>query len=317
MKVPSCFARAPKISDGAGAESAQSALSRRRAWVLVVAAASAMLGFVALGQRARSIGGGELFVPEDVHTAREVDTRNEGTPMWTNAPSFERDVFTFARLRYEKDPARGRSRARGGWTTDLPDSDLNLSYRLQQMTSIKVDPNGRLLHASDPELPNYPFLFLSSPGNLYLADEEVVALRRYLLNGGFLLMDDFHGEEEWKNCESVMKQVFPDRDFFELPLEHPLYHGVFEIREKGQNAAVNLGIRSEFTGVTWEREDGQEVHHRGIADDKGRLMVLTLHNTDTADGWEREGESDYYFHNFSEKIAYPLGVNIIYYVMTH
>jgi hypothetical protein len=59
------------------------------------------------------------------------------------------------------------------------------------------------------------------------------------------------------------------------------------------------------------------VHHRGIADDKGRLMVLALHNTDTADGWEREGEDDYYFHTFSEKIAYPLGVNIVFYTLTH
>lgn len=280
---------------------------------------AAGLGVAAVAQNSRYIGGGELFVPEEITTAREVDTRNTGTPNWTNAPAFDRDVFTFARLRYDKDPSRGRTRGgpRGGWTTDLPDSDLNLSYRLQQMTSIKVDPNGRLLHITDPALQDFPFVFLSSPGNLYLSDEEVGALRKYLLNGGFLLMDDFHGEAEWANCEEVFKKVFPERQFAELPLDHPLYHGVFEIKEKGQNAAVNLGIRSEETGITWEREDGREVHHRVIQDDKGRLMVMALHNTDTADGWEREGESDYYFHNFSEKIAYPLGVNIIYYVMTH
>lgn len=293
----------------------------RRAWRMagLCALGALLAGAVAVAQMTRYVGGGELFVPEEITTAREVDTRNTGTPNWTNAPGFTRDVFTFARLRYEKDPSRPRGRGgpRGGWTTDLPDSDLNLSYRLQQMTSIKVDPNGRLLHITDPNLTDYPFVFLSSPGNLYLSDEEVQALRNYLLNGGFLLMDDFHGEEEWANCEEQLKRVFPDRRFEELPLEHPLYHGVFEIREKGQNAAVNLGIRSEFTGITWERDDGREVHHRVITDDKGRLMVMALHNTDTADGWEREGESDYYFHNFSEKIAYPLGVNIIYYVLTH
>jgi hypothetical protein len=114
-----------------------------------------------------------------------------------------------------------------------------------------------------------------------------------------------------------MARVLPGRRFVELPLDHPLYRGVFQIREKHQVANVRLGIASEQTGVTWEREDGKEVHHRAILDDKGRIMVLTLHNTDTADGWEREGENDYYFHTFSEKIAFPLGINIVFYVMTH
>jgi hypothetical protein len=59
------------------------------------------------------------------------------------------------------------------------------------------------------------------------------------------------------------------------------------------------------------------VHHRAIFDDKGRLMVLALHNSDDSDGWEREGENTEYFHRFSEGMAYPLAINIIFYVMTH
>ena len=266
------------------------------------------------------IGGGEIFVGEDVHTAREIGTRSVGTPNWTNAPPFGKDVFTYARIRYDKNPDGPKGRGLGGWTTDLPDSDLNLSFRLQQMTSMKVDPDGRLLHLTDPELVNYPFLFLSAPGVMGFSPAEAAALRKHLLNGGFLLMDDFWGDAEWANCEQMMKMVFPDREFFELPLDHPLYHGVFEIKAKLQCANSMLGVRSEQTGVTWENNhpgDVRTVHHRAIADAKGRLMVLALHNTDTGDGWEREGESDYYFHTFSEKIAYPLGVNIIYYVMTH
>lgn len=265
-------------------------------------------------------GGGEIFVPESTRTAREVDSRSTGTPVWTNAPGFETDAFTFTRVRYDKDPNRYHRPGVGGFTTDFPDSDLNLSFRLQQMMSLRVDPDGRLLRITDPDVANYPFLFLSAPGALHLNDMEAAALRKHLLNGGFLLMDDFHGDAEWNNCEEMMQKVFPDRKFFELPLDHPLYHGVFEIRAKYQNANSGLGKASKETGITWERNhdgDVQTVHHRGIADDRGRLMVLTLHNTDTGDGWEREGEDDYYFHNFSEKIAYPLGVNIIYYVMTH
>ncbi len=284
-----------------------------------------LLGAAALAQRRGGgsfgpgfMGGGEIMVPESTKTARDVESRTAvETPVWTNAPGFETDTFTFTRVRYDKSPDRNR-RGSGGWTTDLPDSDLNLSFRLQQMMSLRVDPNGRLIRPTDAELSDYPFLFICAPGSLNLTEVEAVALRKHLLNGGFLLMTDFHGDREWNNCATAMKEVFPDREFFELPLEHPLYHGVFEIKSKIQVPNIRIGTASEHTGITHEGgDDGREIHHRAIADDKGRLMVLALHNTDMSDGWEREGESDYYFHNFSEKAAYPLGVNIIYYVMTH
>ena len=45
--------------------------------------------------------------------------------------------------------------------------------------------------------------------------------------------------------------------------------------------------------------------------------ALGLSENDVSDGWEREGENDFYFNRFSEKIAYPLGINIIFYLMTH
>jgi hypothetical protein len=251
---------------------------------------------------------------EDIRTAREVPSGSTGTPVWTNAPAFGKDVFTFVRVRYDR---QGYGRG-GGWATDLPDSDLNLSFRLQQMTSLKVDPDGRVLRLTDPDLAGFPFIYIVEPGGLYLSSREMTALRKYLLNGGFLWLDDFWGEREWENCEDVMRQVFPERGFLELKLDHPLYHCVFEITSKGQVPNINLGVESQYNGgVTWERPDAQEVHHRAIFDDKGRLMVLATHNTDNGDGWEREGENDYYFHTFSEKIAYPLGINVLFYVMTH
>jgi hypothetical protein len=257
---------------------------------------------------------GESNVAEDVRTAREVESHSTGTPEWKNPVGFEQDVFTFTRVRY----LHGGRGGRGGWSTDIPDSDLNLSYRLQQMTALRVDPDGRVLELGDDALFNYPWLYIVEPGALYLTDAEVKRLRDYLLNGGFLMFDDFWGERDWDNLAEVMKQVFPERDFVELPLDHPLYHCVFDIRAKGQVPNVGLGVESEWNGgVTWERPDAQEVHHRVIFDDAGRIMVFAAHNTDNGDGWEREGESDFYFHNFSEKISYPLGINLIFYVMTH
>lgn len=256
------------------------------------------------------------MIGPDVRTAREVASHSTGMPEWTNPRGFENDTFTFVRVR------RGRAPGSSGgtWATDTPDSDLNLSYRLQQMTSIRVNPDGRYLRLTDPDLSSYPFIYMVEPGSLYLSDAEVVALRKYLLNGGFLMLDDFWGDSEWLNAEQVLKQVFPDRSFTELSLDHPIYHCVFEIKTKGQIPNFMVGESSQYTGVTWETQhdgDVRTVHHRAIYDDKGRMMVIATHNTDNGDGWEREGEYPYFFKNFSEKIAYPLGINIIFYAMTH
>jgi hypothetical protein len=258
--------------------------------------------------------GGWRSYGEGLRTAREVPSNSTGTPTWTNAPGFERDVFTFLRVRYSRG---GFGRGGGGWATDLPDSDLNLSFRLQQITAMKVDPDGRILRLTDPDLADFPFIYIVEPGGLYLDPDEVAGLRAYLLNGGFLWLDDFWGEREWENCEAVLREIFPERTPVEMKLDHPLYRCVFPINAKHQIPHVGLGSDSRYHGVTWERHDAQEVHHKAIFDDRGRLMVFLTHNTDNGDGWEREGEDDYYFHQFSEKAAYPLAINVLFYAMTH
>jgi len=273
-----------------------------------------VVGAAVLAQRRFGRGGfRESYVSDGVRTAREIESHSTGTPAWTNLAGFERDVFTFARIRYHSGGLGGR----GGWSTDVPDSDLNLSFRLQQMTSMKVDPDGRILNLTDPDLRDYPFIYIVEPRGLWLADDEIAALRDYLNNGGFLMLDDFWGNIEWTNVEQVMAQVLPGRSFIELPMDHDLYQRPFLIRNKGQVPNVWLGVNSQYDGVTWERRDAQEVHHRAILDDKGRIMVLATHNTDNGDGWEREGENKEYFREFAEKIAYPMGINTIFYAMTH
>src|SRR5258708_7510655 len=88
-------------------------------------------------RRFRGGWGGESYIQDNARTAREVPSHSTGTPVWINPRGFEKDVFTFTRVKrqsaYDGDG--------GPWTTDAPDSDLNLSYRLQQMTSLKVDPD--------------------------------------------------------------------------------------------------------------------------------------------------------------------------------
>jgi hypothetical protein len=56
---------------------------------------------------------------------------------------------------------------------------------------------------------------------------------------------------------------------------------------------------------------------RALNDEAGRIMILAIHNSDVSDGWEREGENEFYFNRYSERIAYPLAINIIVYFMTH
>lgn len=236
---------------------------------------------------------------------------------WENDEEFPKDCFTFVRVQYN---SYGNYSRWGRWATDFPDSDLNFSFRLQQLTSIKVafHEEGKVLELTDEEIYDYPFLYLIEPGDLRFSDAEVESLRRYLLNGGFLMVDDFWGDWEWQNFYDEIKRVFPDREPVELPIDHPIFSCVYPLSEKPQVPAINTAQWGRSAGITWERgEDGREVHYKGIFDDKNRLMALICHNTDLGDGWEREGEDHWYFKEFSEKKAYPMGINIVYYAMTH
>ncbi|MDB5336391.1 MAG: hypothetical protein JWN70_2010 [Planctomycetaceae bacterium] len=235
-----------------------------------------------------------------------------GVPVWETDPKFKSDLFTFARIKYSSHGGGGWGG--GKWATDYPDSDLNFSYRLHELTALEVDPHGKIVELTDEAIFDYPFLYMIEPGQMYLSDEEVAGLRRYLLNGGFLMVDDFWGEYEWDNFYANIKRVFPDREPQELPLEHEIFHCVYDLKKKPQVPSIHAW----YSGRTDEgRPDAQEPHYRGIFDDKGRMMAIICHNTDLGDGWEREGEDATYFKEFSEKWSYPLGINIVTYAMTH
>ncbi|WP_193212125.1 DUF4159 domain-containing protein [Luteolibacter marinus] len=241
-----------------------------------------------------------------------------GVPDWEVKKHMPDDLFTFVRVRYSSSGRRG-----GGWRTDYPDSDLNFSFRLQELTSIEVHPDGKILELTDPELFDYPFIYMIEPGSIWLSEDERAALRKYLENGGFLMVDDFWGDREWEGFMEEFRQVFPDRDMDrdlqELPLEHPIFHCVFDLKEKPQVPAMQNAIRGRNQGITWElnKTGARDVSYKALFDKDGRMMCIVCHNTDLGDGWEREGEDEWFFREFSEKKSYPMGVNIVFYALTH
>ncbi len=246
---------------------------------------------------------GTPLAQEDSYPASGVLTNTS----WTNDPKFPNDVFTFVRLRPQN---------HSYWSTDAPDSDLNFTLRLHQLTSLKIDAHSRALDIDSPELANYPFTYIVEPGFMHLTEKEAEILRKYLLNGGALMLDDFWGDPEWANVYENMKLIFPDREPVELPLDHPIFHMVFDVKEIPQIPGIVVALENRNTGVMWEK-GARGAHYYGIFDDKGRMMVIICRNTDNGDGWEREGDNEWYFHTFSERFAYPLGINIIFYLMTH
>ena len=250
--------------------------------------------------------------------AGPVDRGN--VPTWPVDEKFSTDLFTFARIRYS---SSGPERSSFAWWTDFPDADLNLSYRLQQMTSMKVNPEPKIVDLEDPALFDYPWALMSGAGNVVLTDREAERLRTYLMNGGFLMVDDFWGQREWDGVARALRQVFPNREPVDLPRSHRIFHCVYELPDDLSLQTPNVGaaVRNKEAGITWE--DGhaggntREVHFRAIYDDHERMMVLLCHNTDNGDGWEEEDTDPWFFRTFSEKKNYPLAINVIFYVMTH
>ena len=210
-------------------------------------------------QGGRSQGGwggwsrGESRVPDSARTAREVESHSSGTPEWKNAPGHEKDVFTFVRVRRSSG-----NYGRGGWATDTPDADLNFSYRLQQLTSLRTDPNGRVLRLSDPDLTDFPLIMMEHPGYISLKPVELVALRNYLTNGGALFVSDFWSTREWNGFAEEMKRVFPDRAWTDVPMEHPIFHCVFDLqmpKNKLQVPNIRTGMESQYSGITFSLDE--------------------------------------------------------------
>ena len=261
-------------------------------------------------------GGGRGQGRERLISGRGPSSR-AGVPEWEVNEQFRKDIFTFVRVMYGTG-----GWGRGGWRVDYPAADLNFSYRLEELTSMKVDPQGDVMEFLDDRLFDYPFIFMIDPRSFRISKSEAEQLRLYLTNGGFLMVDDFWGEKMLTHFLGEMEKVFPDRKPQKLPLSHPLFNCVFPLDKLPQVPSEDSAHRNRGTALeSWEDEIRNEVprpaNYQALVDDKGRIMVLMCHNTDLSDGWEEEGISQWFFSAYSEKYSYPMGINIVYYALTH
>jgi hypothetical protein len=226
--------------------------------------------------------------------------------------------FRFCRISFRNSPEGDGD----GWFVDYPWADENLSIRLAELTKTPVshgvegDPNHAVFPLTDPELFRCPFVMMTEPGGSYFDEDEAKELLTYLLKGGFLWADDFWGSYAWEWWTGQIHKALPAADYpiFDVPLDHPIFHTLFNISEVPQIPNIGLWVRAQITS---ERgADSAVPHFRGINDKRGRLVVVMTHNTDFGDAYERESESPDYFQRFSVP-GYAIGVDVLLYAMTH
>ena len=231
------------------------------------------------------------------------------------------DEFYLARIAY---PTNRRAGSRPGiwnpmWAVDYPFGELHFQPALSRMTMISVaDVTGDqqyFFELDDDRIFQYPFLWMQQPGSggWRPTEAEAAQLREYLLRGGFMFVDDFHGEYELSAFASSMRRVFPDRAIVPIPPDDPLMHIFFDLTP-GTPIPGARHVRSGRGGQSDVQMAGPSTL-LGMYDDHGRLMVGINFNMDMGDAWEH-ADDPYYPAEMTVE-AYRIGVNYVLYAMTH
>lgn len=193
--------------------------------------------------------------------------------------------------------ARVKYRGGGDWYND-PSCIPNLCRFLRENLRIDVALEEAQVDILDERLFSYPILFLTGHGRIAFSKEEASRLRTYLLRGGFLYADDDYGMDSY--FREAMRQVFPEREFVELPFTHGIYH----IRYAFPNGLPKI-----------HEHDNKPPQGFGLFDDHGRLMVFYTFETNISDGW-----ADPEVHHDPEEKrlqALQMGANIVIWALLH
>jgi len=230
--------------------------------------------------------------------------------------------WVFARLMYPQHPharfggyryGRWSNWLEGGtsWTQDYPRADRHFAQALRRLSRVQSRSVEQPVNLDDgDDAFNYPWINAGEMGDWMLTNAQAKALREYLLRGGFLMLDDFWGTEEWERFMESMGRVFPDRPIVEIDDHDPIFHVVYDLDDRIQIP----GQWALQRGTTY-RNDGQTPHWRGIYDDHGRVMVAMSFNSDIGDSWEWADDPNY--PEKASSLGIRIGVNYVIYSMTH
>ena len=240
-------------------------------------------------------------------------------------PATPRDgEFHFLRVEYTDLPQYHRGwgwssrdgTGTGWWLVYWPDADHHFSAGLGRLTNIDVgDP--RHLRLTDDRLFDYPWIYATQTGWWDLSDAETSKLREYLLRGGFLVVDDFWGAEQWEIFRRTMNRVLPNQPILDIAESDSVMHVLYDIQEKDRTFIP--GSRHLWRGpggtVQIVQPEGTSPAWRAMYDDQNHLVVAVNFNTDVADAWEF-ADAPYYPEQMTA-LAYRYGINYVIYSMTH
>jgi hypothetical protein len=260
-----------------------------------------VLSIAGFGQRARFAA---LDSPAEVFPSRgEYDfVRLE----YTDLPQFHR------RFGWSSRSGTGT----GWWMMDWPDAERHFTTGVQRLTRIAV-AEPKHFRLTDPELFEHPWLYATQVGWWDLSDAEVRCLGQYLLRGGFVLVDDFWGAEQWDTFERAMQRALPSHPIVDVPDADSMMHVLYDIYEKDRTFIPgSRHLRRGGTGeLVIEQPPGTEPAWRAIYDGRSRMIVAVSYNMDVADAWEFADWPEYPEQKTS--LAYRYGINTILYAMTH
>ncbi|HEY1242974.1 MAG TPA: DUF4159 domain-containing protein [Bryobacteraceae bacterium] len=237
------------------------------------------------------------------------------------ADSQQKTEFAFARLMYPPAPTARFDRSgsrRGGnawkmgyssWTQPYPRADRHFMLAVRRLTRLQARSVEQPVDLDDGDEFDWPWLYAVRPGEWKLTDAQAKALREYLLRGGFFMADDFWGSDEWAVFMESLRKVFPDRTVVDLPNSDQIFHTVYDLDDRYRVPGAWGVYGSGY------QNDGSVPYWRGIYDDKGRVMVAIVANSDLGDSWEYADDPGY-----PEKysaLGIRIGVNYILYGLTH
>ena len=223
-----------------------------------------------------------------------------------------RSEYAWSRLRYTaaNNYGGGGYGRWSSWSRDYPKADRQFLIALRRLTRIQARPTEQVVDLDSEEIFNYPWVYAVQVQTWTFTEPEAVRLREYLLKGGFIMVDDFHGATDWERFMSGMLMVFPDRPIEDLTDKDEIFHVLYDLTERFQVP----GEQYVSTGRTYEK-DGYIPEWRAIRDDRGRVMVAICHNMHLGDAWEW-ADDPRYPEKFAS-LAFRMGINYVMYGMTH